>query len=691
MGFSVFSKSQVKTPAKLALLMCMSGLLLQGCATNSDSPFKSVFEKQRGDNSSEAAEAETNKSDEGRSSGSSESLSPFSVDRGNTISTSSEQLELSDAETITVSFEQIPLEQFINHSLANVLKANFVIEPQANMSGKSVTLSIKEKVSQKRYLALFQEVLKQHNLTMKVRNGVVFLLPVNARNGLPDYDYGFGRTKESVPEGSQPIFHVVPIDFIDQKSLTTFLLRLTNGSPEAMADPNLIGIRGARNDVLRALDVISMVDVPKVKGKHISFIKLEYLPSSEFITQVEELLENEGVSVSQVVSFADLTRQNGVVVHSSSPEVIQRINFWREKLDTPESTDDKQYFMYYPENIEAKKLAEVLGKLVSVSQGGRGSSSNSRRTGGASSESSGGGSAASTSNSSRGSSGGTDDFNYVVDENRNVIIIYSDASRYKGLLPLLKKLDVTPSQVLIEARLIEITLTDQFSQGIEWSLFGGGAKREIGTSQLSSFSNGSFSYTISGVDYNAALNLLQSQDRLKVLSSPRIVVANGEKASLNVGTEIPVLSTQAADVDSDRVLQSIQYRSTGVDLTVEPTVNSSNVISMSISQNVSETSENASSGIDSPLILNRSFDTYVIANSGQTLVLGGLIRENNSSDDSKIPLLGDIPVVGKLFRSDSRSTSRTELVVLITPRIISNSSDIDDIKTLFLDELTQFD
>ena len=117
-------------------------------------------------------------------------------------------------------------------------------------------------------------------------------------------------------------------------------------------------------------------------------------------------------------------------------------------------------------------------------------------------------------------------------------------------------------------------------------------------------------------------------------------------------------------------------------------VNSSNVVSLKISQNVSETSENSTSGLDSPIILNRSFQTSVVANSGQSLVLGGLIRENNSSDNVRIPGLGRLPGVGRLFSSESQSTSRTELIVLVTPRIINNSSDISEMNAIFMQELT---
>ena len=665
-------------------------LLLQGCSTTQDDQFNSLFElsaeQRNGQNNSDSPNDAEKGNDEFDLGASESLLSPMEFKHDVSGQTSSEVLQLSDVEDISLAFDEVDLKEFVNHSLANLLNVNFVIDPVTPFQNKKVTLSIKEKISQKRFMELFKDVLEQNGLAFKIQNDVLFLFGNKKRRGLPDYDYGYGRNKATIPIGAQPIFQVVPIDFIDPKSLASFIIRLSNASPEQVGDPNKLGIRGKRHDILRALDLIDMLDVPSVRGQKLLFIKLEFLPSGEFVKKVTELLENEGVNVENAMRFTDLTRQNGVIVHANNGKILERVSFWRKKLDTADASDDRQYFMYYPENMEAEKLADVLGKLVLVgstggyqSQGGKEAPATSSTPGNT------------MPSSNSGGAGVSEDFSYVTDENRNVIIIYSTASKYKSILPLLKKLDVTPPQVLIEAKLIEITLTDQHSQGVQWSLFGGSRQRDLAVSQLTSFNNGSFSYSISGIDYTAALSALQSQDRLKVLSSPRIVVANGESASLNVGTEIPVLSTQAADVDSDRVLQSIQYRSTGVDLSVKPTVNSSNVIAMTVSQNVSETSENASSGIDSPLILNRSFNTSIIANSGQTLVLGGLIRENNSGDSSQVPLLGDIPVLGRVFSTKSSSKSRTELVVLITPRIISNSSDIDDIKKLFIDELTLFD
>lgn len=667
------------------LTLVLTAFFLQSCATNSEkTDFSSNFEKESNKTQQES-EVEEDKNTITPSTALS-SVEPLGINRDISGQSSSELLNLSDEQEIAVTFENIELKEFINHALANILKVDFIIDPKADMQGKTVTLSVKEKLSQRRFLSLFKDILDQNQLALKVQNDMVFIYANSERRGLPEYDYGYGRSKESVPVGSQPILQIIPIDFIDPKSLASFLIRLSNASPEQLGDPNIIGIRGNRNDVLRAIDIINLLDVPNVRGQMIQFIKLEYIPSSEFILKVTELLENEGVNVSTVLRFTDLSRQNGVIAHSNNEKMLQRVAYWQKQLDTPESTDDKQYFMYYPENMEAAKLAGVLQKLVSVTgESASGGTSNTNSLPSANTNISN-----TSADKDKNSAGYTKDFSYVTDENRNVIIIYATASKYKSILPLLKKLDVTPPQVLIEARLIEITLTDSFSHGIDWSLYGGSAVRNRSDSRVANVLNGVFSYTISGADYNLGLTLKANQDRIKVLSSPRIVVANGESASINVGQDIPVLSTQSADVDTDRVLQSIQYRSTGVDLTVKPTVNSSNVISLELTQNVSETQENDSSGLDSPIVLNRSFKTSVIAHSGQSLVLGGLIRENNSNKDGKVPLLGDLPLLGNLFSNKSDSKSRTELVVLITPRVISNSSDIDEIKNAFLDELTLF-
>lgn len=671
-------------PNRKALLVGAISVFLSACAAQPQTGLRSIFESEaRATALSNDIDSSNEQSEQQQAIEAEEQrLSPLMSEYAVATQTSARVLELSNDEKVTVSFEEVPLKEFVEHVFSNILNVDFVIDPQTSFDGKQVTLQIKEPMGQRDFLNLFKDVIEQHGLGMKLQQNIIFLHDIRARRGLPDYDYGYGRTPSSVPSGSNPIFHVVPIDFIDTKSIQSFLIRLTNASPEVLPDPNLLGLRASRTDILRALDVINMLDRPSVRGQQLSFVKLEFIPASLFIEQVTSLLQNEGVDAATAVRFTELSRQNGVIANARSRVVLDRIGYWQKILDTADATDDKQYFMYYPENIEAKKLTEVLQKLVQLSSGERPAAAT------LTAEPAAIGAASSARNVSSGTS---NDLSFVTDENRNVIIIFANASKYKSILPLLKKLDVTPPQVLIEARLLEVTLTDQLSQGVDWSLFGGAAKRNIPTAQIASLTNGSFGYTISGIDYNVALSLLQNEDRLKVLSSPRIVVASGESASINVGTEIPVLATQSADVDTDRVLQSVQYRSTGVDLSVQPTVNSNNVISLEITQNVSETSENASSGIDSPIILNRSFKTTVFANSGQALVLGGLIRENNSSKDTQVPFLGGIPGLGKLFSSESKSTSRTELIVLITPRIIANSSDIDDIKQLFIEEFSIID
>ena len=177
------------------------------------------------------------------------------------------------------------------------------------------------------------------------------------------------------------------------------------------------------------------------------------------------------------------------------------------------------------------------------------------------------------------------------------------------------------------------------------------------------------------------LAALASQNLVKVLSRPTLTVRDGKTASINVGQEVPTLSSQATNTaSSTEVLQSIQYRNTGVILQVKPTINARGVVTLEISQEVSEASANTSSDIDSPIILNRQVVTEVVAGDGQTVVLGGLIRENKSSNEVGVPGLRQIPFLGFLFKTNTKSLERTELVVFLTPRIIQSQEQTDAVR-----------
>ncbi|MGH8603815.1 MAG: type II secretion system protein GspD [Gammaproteobacteria bacterium] len=250
----------------------------------------------------------------------------------------------------------------------------------------------------------------------------------------------------------------------------------------------------------------------------------------------------------------------------------------------------------------------------------------------------------------------------------------------------LKKLDIIPLQVLIEATIYEVTLEDDLQFGVEWffrNKIGGDA---VGTGLLDfvspAFALGSavpgFSYVITtGGEARAALNMLASENKATVLSAPALMVLDNQTATINVSDEVPVPSSQrvsTVDLDAPQI-NEIQFKDAGVILEVTPRVNASGLVSLDISQEVSQAIQTTTSGIDAPSFRKRQIESTVAVDSGNTIVLGGLIQDTRSDRERGIPGLYKIPVLGKLFGDTLKSFDRTEILVLITPRAVRNEQE----------------
>jgi general secretion pathway protein D len=183
---------------------------------------------------------------------------------------------------------------------------------------------------------------------------------------------------------------------------------------------------------------------------------------------------------------------------------------------------------------------------------------------------------------------------------------------------------------------------------------------------------------------------------IKILSSPRVTVRDGKNASIVVGTEVPVIMSEATTPDvqvegTSGIIRSVEYRTTGVSLNVTPSVHAKGIVTLEITQEVSEAQQNPTSDISSPIILKRTVTTEVVAADGQTILLGGLIAENRSQTVTKVPILGSIPILGNLFKTTTEGTNRTELVIMITPHIIRNTQQIDEMRDAFFESLKYLD
>lgn len=597
--------------------------------------------------------------------------------------------QFSGSDKYQVSVDALPLNDFIHYALGELLDVSYLIEPSVKAKTTPVTLELKSEVGAKRLFQLIQEVLAQNSIDITLNDGVFYVYPFEKSGSKSERAFGFGRTVASVPNVSSDIIQLVPIKY----GVSTGLRNSVSGLVDAQIaiDPaqGMMTVIGKREQVVRALELIALIDSPALSDKSIALMGFTYIDSQTFIEKVTELLENEGIPAkggarsSASIQFVPIEHLGKVVVFATADEIVDRVEYWAEQLDKPATGSEQSFYIYHPKYARASDLGQSLAPLLGGNTSAINSGNNSRSENGASSSGSNATSSASQNNSQRsGSSAGNESFavesdgiKMVVDQRANALIFYSTGQYYQELQPILKQLDIMPKQVMMEVVIAEVKLTGGFSKGVQYALQSG--KSASTTEKFNFSSKDGFSYSIVGMPGNINVNLTQSNGLVNVLSRPTLLVRDGVSANISVGDDIPTKGSTTIDPlsNSNRETTTIQYRKTGVDLNVTPTINAQGTVIMTIEQKISSVNKEAAGIADSPAIFERSLSTEVVAGNGQTVLLGGLISQNSSKGSSTIPGLGSLPVLGHLFRSDESSSDKTELVVLVTPKIINNRDD----------------
>jgi general secretion pathway protein D len=278
----------------------------------------------------------------------------------------------------------------------------------------------------------------------------------------------------------------------------------------------------------------------------------------------------------------------------------------------------------------------------------------------------------------------------VADEKDNALVIYARPRDYRMIEDVIRRLDVPPLQVMIEATIAEVTLNDQLQYGVQWFLSHASNKFELtapppsggGASGLGSAADvlpsfPGFNYVLGGGKGKLVLSALSNVTHVDVVSAPHLVVLDDQTAYLQVGDEVPTVTASAISTltSTAPIVNSVQYIGTGVILQVTPRVNNSGLVTLDIDQSVSDVAPTTTSTIDSPTISQRHINTTVTVQSDETVALGGLITDNRTVNHSGIPILKDIPVIGSLFGQRNNTKARTELLVLLTPRILRDQRD----------------
>ncbi|HCU90200.1 MAG TPA: type II secretion system protein GspD, partial [Gammaproteobacteria bacterium] len=294
-----------------------------------------------------------------------------------------------------------------------------------------------------------------------------------------------------------------------------------------------------------------------------------------------------------------------------------------------------------------------------------------------------------------------DNLKIIPDENNNGLVILATPKEYELVIAAVRKLDLIPLQVLIEATIIEVTLNDTLAFGVEWFFKNsvGGSKTgqallDLGDARIGTLAP-SFSYAIINSNglVRAAINALATESEVSVLSSPSLMVLDNQTATINVGDEIPIPTRSSiSNIDPNApTVNEIEYRNTGVTLQVTPRVNAGGLVTMDLDQEVSDAISTTSSTLNAPTIQQRKITSTVAVQSGETIVLGGLIQNTATEGESGIPYLRNIPVVGKLFSQTNDSKRRTELIVLITPRAVGDDNDAREVTREYSERMKSFE
>ena len=588
-----------------------------------------------------------------------------------------------DGEAVMLNFEQAPLNEVIHTILGDTLGLDYVIE---NQVPGEITLRTRSPIPRDQLLPILESLLRNNNVLMiRSPNDRFFIsASANVRSTVPSFVSAPGPGYSNV---------IVPLQYISATEMAEILKPVARDDAFVRVDEgrNLLILAGTQLQLEGWLDIVTTFDVDQLAGKSVGIFPLANSTVEELFEELEHILAASGPEggpggISSMVRIMPVERLNSIMVVSPRAHYIDTVQGWIEELDSIEDPASEPILqVYLVRNGNAAQLASLLSTIYGGS--GSGSSAKGGVAPGMTQAKSGSGSGGASSRNQASGGGGTfmldNDVRIVSDDYNNSLLVYATPYEYQKVERILTKLDVVATQVLIEASIVEVTLTDDLQYGLEWAFdnnLGGG---DSGRGLLDVGGNlepqAGFSYTItnSAGTTKAVLNALAEDSLLNVISTPSVMVLDNHTATINVGDQQPIQS-QSTVTNGGNVQNSITYKDTGVQLTVTPSVNDGGLVTLDIEQSVTDVGP-VDSATKQRSFNQRAVKSRVAIRSGESVVLGGMIRDNETEGQSGVPVLKDIPLVGALFSTTTKASTRTELLIFITPRVMESDQDLRDL------------
>jgi len=529
-----------------------------------------------------------------------------------------------------------------------------------------------------------------------------------------------GGQRAPLPKGYS--VQIVPLKFIGATEMQNILKPFADTGSIIRIDQrrNLLIIAGSGAELSQLLDTIEVFDVDWLKGMSVAMFTPDYVAAKTLAGELEKVLGTGPKGpLAGLIRFITIDRLNGLLVVTARKQYLDEVRDWVARLDQANAGVGQRLYVYQVKNAKAVELAKVLNQVFT--EKAKAQSAPPRLAPGlepATIRSADAQSQADTpqqpgtvaqkgnpaqpqgAESTRAPGAGVElsrssNVRIIADEPNNSLLIMATADEFKQVIAALRQLDLPPLQVLIEVTIAEVQLKDELSQGLQW-FFNNNVGNKTGTATLDLDSVAGLAPVIPGFSYaltnsasvvRAVLNTLASESKAKIISSPSLMVLNNQKASIQVGDQVPITTQQQQSTSTTaNIVNSIEFRDTGVLLSVTPRVNPGGLVIMDVEQEVSNVAPSANPSL-TPTIQQRKINSTVAVQSSQTVVLGGLIRENDNRSGNGIPGLRDVPVLGWFFGSSQDELTRTELVVLITPRAVRGASQARQVTEEFRNKM----
>jgi len=602
---------------------------------------------------------------------------------------------------IILNFDNADLKDVIN-TVGSITNENFIVSPGLDAR---ITIHSAKKIPVSEVFNVFESVLEINGMSL-VRSGKFFkIVPGTAAKQKP-LDVRKSNDADAINDVDRPVTQIVSVNYVPVSEVSTVLTPMLSQFGSIIPNPrnNLLIINDLSSSIIRLLKVLQEIDVNAFKNTRMSFFKPKYSDVSSLSNELSEVLAALNLS-KEGIALIPIERINSLVIFSASPTLLETVSGWLRKLDEEVMTG-QNVFIYPVQNVKAETIAEILRTLYESSGGGSTKAQTQKKQVGSQKDA-----AKSLLAATGGQQASASRVEIITFEPTNSLVILAPAGIYREMVETIKQIDIYPREVLIEAIIAEVDISDSTKLGIQWSmldkvridgkeytsLLQGSSGSESfpqlpsAAPTLSSAPDGGLSYVLfRSDDLIGMVNALASESKVDILSSPRLLVRDQEEASIEVGSDVPTATSTTATATTDIQTQNIEYRTVGVKLKIKPTISEEKTVVLDIEQEVSSKGDNqqvGQVGNTYPTFSTTKTKTSIVVPDKQGIVIGGIMEESKGKSYQGIPLLSKIPVLGYLFRYTVDTKTKKELIIIVTPRVVSDRTESEKLTKEYMNKL----